>query len=259
MSKNDNEKVAQHAKENYCNNVEGSTYNTPEGEKFKRICRDYKNVRGQQEKISNKADYDTIVKSKKSIIAYIEKEEPLVDIWITGGTDDDKIELSLYELKKIILTQLRHLLTPCIVRYTTAKINTDEGKRGFEEKEIEEMISLCKKKEHHLDIMVHAFSLGCQGNVSIKSEYHMDMLGQDCITDYLTYKQWGEEAKNNDYKNIPHVSLGGHDCLQPCKRRREVWPPHPEWGKNVCACPVQKWSLWKGTYNTVDKCPENQC
>ena len=116
------------------------------------------------------------------------------------------------------------------------------------------MISLYKKKEHHLDIMVHAFSLGCRGSVSIKSEYHLDILGQDCITDYLTYKQWGEETKNDDYKNIPHVSLGVYSHVEGDQK-----PGHPEWGKNVCACPIQKWNLWKGTYTTIDKCPENQC
>ena len=275
----------------YCNRIRGTLYNTPESDKFKKIFVKYIKIREEEKKALTRADIDTVASSKRLLLEYIKDTEPTINVcsdtqMVPGvdvcSTDDQKITNGMYQLKKIILTQLRNPLTYCIVRY--AVTNTPIGgveQRGYDEESIEEIISLCKNKEHDIDIMMRAFSLGVNGDITIKSEESLDKLGQDCITDYLEHqlkqkhklmeermledqlqwsvKQWKKETKNDDYKNIPHVSLGGHDCLQPCRRRSEAWPPHPEWGKNVCACPVQKWNLWKGTYNTVDKCNETQC
>ena len=278
-------------KTRYCDRINGTLYRTPESEKFKRIFIEYIKIREQEKKAPTRVIIDTSINGKRALVKYITDTKPTIDVCrgtqnVPGvdvcGTDDQKITNGMYQLKRIILTQLRNPLTYCIVYYTIA--NTPIGgveQRGFGEESVENIISLCKNKEHDIDMMMQAFSLGVNGDITIKCEESLDKLGQDCITDYLEHhlkqkqklmedrmledqlqwrvKQWENETKHDDYKNIPHMSLGGHDCLQPCRRRPEAWPPHTEWGKNVCACPIQKWNLWKGTYNTVDKCPENQC
>jgi hypothetical protein len=258
----------------YCKNI-STPVNSDVGNKFKRIYGKLIN----QSSVNDKNGYREIIKdfmfSKPVIVISQTPNSSAIELF--AGISEAMVELKIKVLKT-----LRSALTPCIVNYALATTPIGGTEKRTYGDMATDIISLCRNTKHDIKLMVKAFSLGSNGQVTIKDFEAVDKLGQECITLYLIdvhnkkqiamdkqmeeddlqyrVKQFVEEDKQNQYKNIPSQSQGGYDCIKPCERRATEWPPHPEWGKNVCACPVRKHSYLKGGYyNTVDKCKTELC
>jgi hypothetical protein len=187
-----------------------------------------------------------------------------------------------YKYKVIVnlITKDKSIFKNIINYYLSKTPIGGKEKRGWDSKEVEEMYNFVDNNAIIiLDQSKDMFKVTILGTIYIK-EKDVDKIGEIIHSNFTnmqlqkkidqaeakfnqeqleislkkTYQEWEKSISEFNLINTD-LSLQGNECIIPCSKRK--WDKWTD--KEVCACPVQKYSWFGTTYNDTEECDAKKC